>query len=87
MGNTIFEEIKRINEYQSEYWSSRDLAKALDYSNYDKFLNVIDKAKEACKNSSQVIHNHFSHVEEMVEIGSGAKRSIVRVEINVREWN
>jgi IS30 family transposase len=29
MGNNIFEEIKRINEYQSEYWSARDLAKVL----------------------------------------------------------
>ena len=76
MDNNIFEKIKRINEYQSEYWSSRDLAKTLDYSNYDKFLNVINKAKEACKNSGQVIHNHFSHVDEMVEIGSGAKRAI-----------
>lgn len=76
MGNNIFEEIKKINEYQSEYWSSRDLARALEYSNYDKFLNVIDRAKEACKNSGEVIHNHFSHVGEMVEIGSGAKRSV-----------
>ena len=76
MKNNIFEEIKKINEYQSEFWSSRDLAKALDYSNYDKFLNVINKAKEACNNSGQVIHNHFSHVDEMVEIGSGAKRVI-----------
>jgi DNA-damage-inducible protein D len=66
MNNNIFEKIKKINEYQSEYWSSRDLAKALDYSNYDKFLNVINKAKEACKNSGQVIPNHFSHVGEMV---------------------
>ncbi|MFZ2975270.1 MAG: DNA damage-inducible protein D [Candidatus Moraniibacteriota bacterium] len=76
MKNNIFEKIKKINEYQSEFWSSRDLAKALDYSSYDKFLNVINKAKEACKNSGQVIHNHFSHVDEMVEIGSGAKRAI-----------
>jgi DNA-damage-inducible protein D len=76
MNKNVFEEIKKINEYQSEYWSSRDLAKALDYSNYDKFLNVINKAKEACRNSGQVIHNHFSHVGEMVEIGSGAKRLV-----------
>lgn len=76
MVNNIFEEIKRVNEYQSEFWSSRDLAKTLGYSNYNKFLNVINKAEEACKNSNQVIHNHFSHVDEMVEIGSGAERSV-----------
>lgn len=76
MNNNIFEEIKKVNEYQSEFWSSRDLAKALDYSNYDKFLSVINKAKEACENSGEVIHNHFSHVDEMVKIGSGAERAI-----------
>ncbi|PIP27570.1 MAG: DNA damage-inducible protein D [Candidatus Moranbacteria bacterium CG23_combo_of_CG06-09_8_20_14_all_39_10] len=76
MHNNIFEKIKRVNEYQSEYWSSRDLAKALEYSEYRHFLPVIEKAKEACKNSGEVIHNHFEDVLDMVKIGSGAKRSI-----------
>ena len=79
MENTIFEKIKKINKYGSEYWSSRDLAKALDYSNYDKFLNVVEKAREACKNSGQVIHNHFSRAGEMVRIGSGAERLVETV--------
>jgi len=76
MNNNIFEKIKKINEYQSEFWSSRDLAKVLDYSEYRHFLPVIKKAKEACENSGQVIHNHFEDISEMVEIGSGAKRAI-----------
>lgn len=76
MGNAIFEEIKRINEYQSEYWSARDLAKALEYSDYRNFLLVIDKAKESCENSGEVIHNHFAEANEMVRIGSGAERPI-----------
>ena len=76
MNNNVFEEIKKINEYQSEYWSSRDLAKILEYTEYRNFLTVIEKAKEACENSGQVIHNHFVEANEMVEIGSGAKRAI-----------
>ena len=76
MDNNVFEEIKKINEYQSEYWSSRDLAKILEYTEYRNFLTVIEKAKEACENSGQVIHNHFVEANEMVEIGSGAKRAI-----------
>lgn len=79
MRSSIFEEIKRINEYQSEFWSSRDLAKVLDYSEYRHFLPVIEKAKEACKNSGEVIHNHFEDVSDMVKIGSGAERSIETV--------
>jgi DNA-damage-inducible protein D len=51
----------------------------LEYAEYRKFLNVIDKAKIACKNSGEVIHNHFVHRDEMVAIGSGAERSIETV--------
>jgi DNA-damage-inducible protein D len=76
MGNNIFEKIKRINEYQSEYWSARELAKILEYLEYRNFLAVIEKAKEACKNSGEVIHNHFVDGNDMVSIGSGAERSV-----------
>jgi len=76
MNNSIFEEIKRINEYRSEFWSARDLANVLEYSEYRHFLPVIEKAKEACRNSGEVIHNHFEDVLDMVKIGSGAERAI-----------
>lgn len=69
MVNNIFEEIKRINEYQSEFWSSRDLAKVLGYSEYRHFLLAIKKAKETCKNSGEFIHNHFEDMDDMVKIG------------------
>lgn len=59
-----------------EYWSSRKLADVLGYLDYRKFLNVIDKAKTACENSGEVIHNHFVHTDEMVLIGSGAERPV-----------
>ena len=59
MSDNIFEKIKRVNEHNSEYWSARDLARVLDYSEYRHFLPVIKKAKEACNNSGELIHNHF----------------------------
>jgi DNA-damage-inducible protein D len=74
--NSPFEKIKKINEYQSEYWSAREFYKLLDYSRWEKFLNVVDKAKESCKNSSQQIEDHFHHEVQMVEIGSGAEREL-----------
>ncbi len=76
MGENAFEVIKRIDDGGKEYWSSRELAKALEYADYRKFLSVIDKAKVACDNSGEVIHNHFVHMDEMVPIGSGAERPI-----------
>jgi DNA-damage-inducible protein D len=73
---TVFEKIKKANEIGQEYWSARELFTVLDYAKWDKFLNVINKAKQACKNSGQEPENHFPRVEKLVEIGSGAKRDI-----------
>ncbi len=72
----IFEDIKKINEIGQEYWSARELFSVLEYIKWDKFLNVIEKAKKACKNSGQHPDNHFPRVEKLVEIGSGALRDI-----------
>ncbi|MBI1859040.1 MAG: DNA damage-inducible protein D [Candidatus Melainabacteria bacterium] len=71
-----FESIKQINEYGQEYWSSRELAKVLGYTDYRNFLSVIAKAKEACKNSGHKTSDHFVDIDEMVQLGSGAKREI-----------
>ncbi len=79
MKENQFETIKRLDNSGSEYWSSRELAKVLEYPDYRKFLNVIEKAKLACENSGEVINNHFVHMDEMVPIGSGAERPIETV--------
>ena len=71
---SIFEQIKRLDKNNNEYWSGRDLAKVLEYSEYRHFKPVIEKAKEACKNSGQPVENHFEDYLEMVKIGSGAER-------------
>jgi len=73
---TIFEEVRHTNEIGQEYWSARELFTILDYIKWDKFLNVIERAKQACKNSGQEPEDHFPRVEKLVEIGSGAQRDI-----------
>lgn len=82
MHNSIFEQIKRIDENGIEYWSARDLSKVLEYSEYRHFLPVIEKAKEACKNSNQSIPDHFEDILEMIELGKGAKRQIDSVKLS-----
>src|SRR3989338_5197741 len=76
MSENTFEAIKKMDDNGKEYWSSRELSKVLEYPDYRKFLNVIEKAEIACKNSGEVIHNHFVHMDEMVLIGSGAERPV-----------
>ncbi|UCH92208.1 MAG: DNA damage-inducible protein D [Candidatus Aminicenantes bacterium] len=73
---SAFEEIKQTNEYGQDFWSARQLAKVLGYSDYRNFVHVIDKAKEACKNSGNEVNDHFVDITEMVTLGSGAKREI-----------
>lgn len=65
-----------LNEFGQEYWSARAFYKILDYQRWDGFINVIDKAKEACINSGQNEFDHFRRVTKMVEIGSGSQRDI-----------
>lgn len=77
-----FEQIRRIDEDGSEYWSARDMAKVLEYSEYRHFLPVIEKAKEACANSNNNPLDHFEDILEMIEIGKGGKREVESVKLS-----
>lgn len=59
-----------------EFWFARDLKELLGYVEWRKFLGVINKAKEACKNSNQEVVNHFVGAAKKVKIGSEAEREI-----------
>src|SRR5947209_6251462 len=74
--SNVFEQIRRTNEDMGECWSSRDFARALGYTSYQHFEQVIAKARIACENSGQTVANHFNETVEMVPIGSGAQRAI-----------
>jgi DNA-damage-inducible protein D len=74
-----FERIRRTNEAGQECWSSRDFAQVLGYTDYRNFEQVIQKARTACFNSGHRIEDHFVDINEMVVIGSGAKRSVKTV--------
>ncbi len=74
-----FERIKRTNETGAEFWSSREFAEVLQYSDYRNFEAVVEKARLACLNSGHRIEDHFVDVTEMVRIGSGAERPVKTV--------
>lgn len=74
--NSAFENLKLINEIGQEYWSARELCEVLEYIKWDKFLNVMNKAKLACINSGQQADDHFPHVEKLIDLPKGAKRDI-----------
>ncbi|MFA5748402.1 MAG: DNA damage-inducible protein D [Candidatus Absconditabacterales bacterium] len=71
---SIFDDIKKINEYGQEYRTARKLAKTLNYIDFGNFENVIRKAKITCQNSGQNVNDHFGDITEMVDLGSGSQR-------------
>ena len=76
LNNSIFENIKHIDESGNEYWFARDLQKVLDYKEWRKFSIVLEKAKVSCQLSNLNIEDHFVGADKMVEIGSKTKRKI-----------
>ncbi len=78
----IFEDIKKLNAIGQEYWSARELYTILEYIKWDKFLNVISKAQQACKNSGQEPDDHFPQVEKLIDLPKGAKRDIGDIQLS-----
>ena len=76
----IFEQIKHSNDTIDEFWSARELYKALGYTNWRAFKDVIEKAKASFKTSELTkdynINDHFGQVVKMVSTGSGAERPV-----------
>ena len=72
--NNFFENIKHVDENGVEYWYARELMPILQYSNWQNFEKIIDKAKKSCQNSDISVFDHFTDVNKMMQIGSGAYR-------------
>ena len=69
----IFDDIKHINEYGQEFWYARDLQKALGYTEWRNFTNVINKAKTNCESSNYPISDHFVDTNKIVTAGVTSK--------------
>ena len=73
-----FEDIKKIDENGVEYWEARGLMPLLEYTEWRNFNGVILKAREACKNSRQIISNHFVETNKMINIAIGTAKETTR---------
>lgn len=69
----IFESIKHTGKSGNEFWYARELQIALEYSQWRRFLQVIDRAKESCEASNYNINDHFANVGKMVDIGISSR--------------
>ncbi len=74
--SNVFEKLLKTNEYGSEFWFGRELAEALEYTQWRNFINVINKAKDACKHSNINTSDHFADISKMIALPKGAEREI-----------
>ncbi len=79
---SLFEEIKHTTEQDIEFWYARELQSVLEYKEWRNFLNVIEKAKIACVKSTNLVEDHFVDVNKMIEIGYGAQRETLDIQLS-----
>ena len=73
---SIFDSIKHIDEYGTEFWYARELMEMLEYSKWGNFIKVIDKAKKSCENSNNTISEHFADVGKTIKMPKNAEKTI-----------
>lgn len=71
-----FESIKKLDENGVEYWTARELMIVLGYSKWQRFDEVIERAKQSCVNSRQFPQDHFTGAGKMIRIAKEAVRRI-----------
>ena len=72
----LFENIKHVNEYGQEFWYARELQPLLEYSQWRRFAEAIERAKTACANSGHDVDEHFADVGKSSEMPKGGVRII-----------
>ena len=74
--NTTFESIKRIDNEGREYWYARELQKVLNYTQWRRFNDVIEKGKMSCKYSNIGVLDHFADVGKTIPMPKGAFKHV-----------
>lgn len=71
-----FEDLKKTNDFDAEYWSARDLQSLLGYGQWRRFEDAVKRAITSCEQSGNNPAHHFAGAGKMVELGSGSMREV-----------
>ena len=77
LNNSMFENVRHVDENGNEYWYARELMPLLEYSKWENFHKVIKRAMIACETSNNKVSDHFPELRKMVDIGSKTKRETI----------
>ena len=87
-----FEDIKHTDEKGVEFWYARELSLVLDYTKWENFSKVIDKAMLSCQNSGFECADHFLEARKMVQLGMAVNEKLkimsflVMLLLNCTKW-
>ena len=73
----VFEDIKHIDDHGNEYWYARELMPLLEYSKWENFNNVIQKAVIAYKNSDNDNSYWLPEIRKPIITGKGKQEFII----------
>lgn len=76
INETLFENIKHIDEYGNEYWFARELMHVLEYDKWNNFHSVIKHAQKAKINAEASKINDFTEVGKIVQTGALSRKII-----------
>ncbi len=68
-----FEDIKHIDEFNNEYWYARELQLVLEYKQWRRFEQAIERAKKACENSDINVSVHFANIGKLSRRANNAE--------------
>lgn len=71
-----FDAIRHFDENGVEYWLARELYPILEYATWQRFVGVIERAKQACFSLNINVNDHFSNTVKMIELGKGGQRQV-----------
>ena len=79
--DTILRLNKSFEEYAYkqdgvEYWLAREMQVLLEYTQWRNFEKVINKAKESCKTTSEVVSDHFADVSKTIVVPKGGLKEV-----------
>ena len=77
-----FENIKHIDENGAEFWYARELQTALEYAQWRRFQESIERAKTACEASGLIVGDHFADVGKTINLAKGARREVADMKLS-----
>lgn len=73
------EKVRKTAPNGQDCWSARELMPILGYETWRRFVEAVERARQACAESGNSVQHHFVESDKMVDTGSGAMRQIADI--------